>query len=201
RAALPPGFGVEARALTALRRARGDAGRALGLVDRRIAELHLNALQASLFNEVLAERIDSYDRLIDGDVAWLHRNGAVFDVPDAAAEAARAAAFEISPSGPLIGPKCRAASGPAGEIEEAVARRHDLPETSRFRARSVRGGRRPLRVPLEEVDVSAVDGGIALRFRLPPGSYATSVLREVTKSPAFNGPSGRHVGGAERPPG
>lgn len=198
RESLPPGCGSEARALRVLERTRGEPDRALRGVDRRLADLFLNACQAGLFNEVLAARLETYDRLVDGDVAWIHRNGAVFDVPHAATEQERAAAFEISPSGPLFGPKCRPASGAEGAIEAAILAPHGLPAAPGARARAVRGGRRPLRVPLEEVRVRGAEGGgLELRFGLPPGAYATTVLREVTKSPEFNGPGAAHVGTPE----
>ena len=35
-------------------------------------------LQSRLFNQVVAERLDSIDRLMDGDLAYKHDNGAVF---------------------------------------------------------------------------------------------------------------------------
>jgi tRNA pseudouridine13 synthase len=44
------------------------------------------------------------------------------------------------------------------------------------------GERRPLRVPLGGVDVTADGGDLVLAFSLPKGSYATSVLREVMKT-------------------
>ncbi len=47
------------------------------------------------------------------------------------------------------------------------------------------GGRRPLRFPLKEVGMaSATDEAgpfLELRFTLPPGCYATAVLREICK--------------------
>jgi tRNA pseudouridine13 synthase len=44
----------------------------------------------------------------------------------------------------------------------------------------LRGARRPYRIPLTEVEVGW-DQGLLLGFRLPPGGYATEVLREVMK--------------------
>jgi tRNA(Glu) U13 pseudouridine synthase TruD len=47
------------------------------------------------------------------------------------------------------------------------------------------GGRRPLRVPLRELKLRDAEdelgGHLELRFRLPPGAYATGVLREILK--------------------
>jgi tRNA pseudouridine13 synthase len=46
----------------------------------------------------------------------------------------------------------------------------------------LRGGRRPYRAPLEELDLREDEEDLILRFALPPGAYATEVLREVTKN-------------------
>ena len=44
-----------------------------------------------------------------------------------------------------------------------------------------RGERRALRVPLAELDWSLEGTVLTLTFALPPGAYATSVLREIMK--------------------
>ncbi|MGH7235552.1 MAG: tRNA pseudouridine(13) synthase TruD, partial [Nitrospiraceae bacterium] len=44
-----------------------------------------------------------------------------------------------------------------------------------------RGERRPLRVRLEELTWALKGNTVMLSFTLPPGAYATSVLRELMK--------------------
>jgi tRNA pseudouridine13 synthase len=44
------------------------------------------------------------------------------------------------------------------------------------------GERRPLRVPLDGVDLRYDGDSLALQFSLPKGAYATSLLREVMKT-------------------
>jgi len=114
-------------------------------------------------------------------VAYIHANGAAFIVQDVAAEQARADRFEISPSGPLFGPKLLLAQGQPGQREQEMLAQSGL-NLDDFRLPGVRldGARRPYRVPLSEVEVDW-DDGLVLRFRLPAGSYATEVLREVMK--------------------
>jgi tRNA pseudouridine13 synthase len=46
---------------------------------------------------------------------------------------------------------------------------------------ALRGARRPLRVPLTEPAVAGEGDDLIVSFGLPPGAYATVVLREVTK--------------------
>jgi tRNA pseudouridine13 synthase len=158
-----------ARALLAGAPARGD---------RRQARFLLSALQAAVFNAVLAERGTGWDRVERGDVAVVHASGGLFRVDDARAEAARAAAFEISPTG--LEP-----DGAVGVRERGALARYGIdPDALRApRGIRMRGGRRSLRVRPEDVGASPVAGGLALRFTLPAGSYATVLLEEVLGSP------------------
>ena len=53
----------------------------------------------------------------------------------------------------------------------------------------LRGLRRSLRMPLLEVAIRAVDEtSFEVEFLLPSGSFATSVMREITKKGAARGP-------------
>jgi tRNA pseudouridine13 synthase len=44
------------------------------------------------------------------------------------------------------------------------------------------GERKPLRVPLDDVAYKLDGDSLLVEFSLPKGSYATSVLREITKT-------------------
>ena len=157
-------------------------GRARTPKSKRLWFLH--AYQSFLFNRVLAKRIDRIDRLFLGDWAMKHDNGACFQVEDAAKEQPRADAFEISPTGPLFGSRAPWATGEPGEVERAVvAELGATPESLRQAASACRfrGERRSLRVRLGDLDWSLKNDTLALCFTLPPGAYATSVLRELRK--------------------
>jgi tRNA pseudouridine13 synthase len=148
--------------------------------ERRAARFWLSALQAEIFNAALAERTLSLDALEAGEVAWIHASGAAFLVEDVAREQERAARFEISPSGPLVGTRLLQASGEPGRREAALFARHGIPERLQVpRGIRLRGARRPLRVRPEELTGEPCEAGAArLCFALPPGSYAT-VLAET----------------------
>ncbi len=177
----PPGLRDERRVLEALVRAGGDAQRAVRVIGNDLRRLAMSAYQSQLFNRLLAQRIDELGRLEPGDVAYIHANGAAFVVQDVAVEQPRADRFEISPSGPLFGPKCLLAEGAPGARERVVLDESGLTlDAFRLPGIKMKGARRPYRVPLEEVRVTW-DDGMVLQFRLPPGSYATEVLREVMK--------------------
>jgi tRNA pseudouridine13 synthase len=51
-----------------------------------------------------------------------------------------------------------------------------------FRAADLKGGRRPLRVPLAGAKVEETREGLWIEFRLPAGCYATTVLDEIMKT-------------------
>jgi tRNA pseudouridine13 synthase len=154
---------------------------------------YLNAYQSFLFNRVLARRIDRIDRVLVGDWATKLENGACFQVEDAAKEQPRVDRFEISPTGILFGSRVSWASGEPGLIEQAVVAeagttREALVEAGK--ACGFRGERRALRVPVAELDWSLEGSVLTLAFTLPPGAYATSVLRELMKTDAtVNEPS------------
>lgn len=145
---------------------------------------YLNAYQSYLFNRMLARRIDRIDRVFVGDWAMKTENGACFLVEDAEKEQPRADRFEISPTGILFGSRVSWAEGEPGEIEDAVVTEAGTTRealVAAAKACGFRGERRPLRVPLAELEWAVDDSVLTLSFALPPGSYATSVLREVMK--------------------
>ena len=187
--AWPRRAGMERRVLARLIKT-GRPGAAVRSIDERLRRLWGSALQSRLFNDVLALRVgaDNFDRVLDGDLAYKHANGACFLVRGAADEQPRADAWEISPSGPLFGYRMTLPEGEPLRVEqEAFAAAGLSPQD--FRSRSigkVKGARRPLRVRPADVELAAgVDdhgGHVTVAFTLPPGSFATVLLRELMKA-------------------
>jgi tRNA pseudouridine13 synthase len=188
----PRRCGLERRVLSKLMTTHKPSA-AIRMIDEPLRRLWVSALQSKVFNEVLTRRLSTYDRIIDGDFAWKHENGACFPVENLAAEQPRAEAFEISPTGPLIGYRMSSPAGEALRVEQEVLAEHGLaPEQFREPGKhKVKGARRPLRVKLEapEVSAGADDFGpyISIAFTLPAGAFATVVLREIMKSDAKEG--------------
>ncbi|MCA8966195.1 MAG: tRNA pseudouridine(13) synthase TruD [Planctomycetes bacterium] len=168
---------------------RGNARQYAARMPRRVFGLVLSAVQSEVFNRVVAARLQTLDQLLVGDIAFLHRNGASFAVEDVAAEQARVAAFELSPTGPMPGPEMPLPTGEVAAIEAAALAALDLqPEAfAKLPFRLARGERRPLRVPLGDPAAAVVDGGLQLTFGLPRGAYATSVLRELLEDTIWFG--------------
>lgn len=158
--------------------------KAFRAVHPRLKKLYLSAFQSFLFDRLLDGRLDRLDEVVVGDVAYKHDNGACFLVTDAAAEATRAAAFEISPTGPLFGCKMKEPEGKVLELERQALDMEGLSPESFNLTGGLRmdGERRPLRVPLMEPTAEWDGEGLVLEFGLPRGSYATAVLREVMKT-------------------
>lgn len=164
--------------------------KAIRSVSRHMRSFWVSALQSSIFNHLLEERLESgtFDQLVPGDVAFRHAtrksflaDAAAFESADLAAELA---AFELSASGPIVGPGMPQASGEVLTREkdsfEASGVDDELFAQSEF---DFRGTRRPYRVQISnlELDSGFDEHGPYIRaaFDLPRGSYATVVLREI----------------------
>lgn len=164
-----------------LRILEGNPRKAARTMPRRLLGLVVSAVQSEVFNRVLIDRRDELDTMHAGDVAWLHKNGACFVVEDPEQEQGRCEAFEISPSGPLPGPKMLRAQGVVDERETAALRAIGLEyETfGKMPYGTHDGARRPLRVAVGTPGVEVVPRGLQVSFELPRGAYATTVLREL----------------------
>jgi tRNA pseudouridine13 synthase len=160
------------------------AARILGgarIRDRRDARFLISALQAAVFNEVLARRVEGLDRVIDGDVAVVHASGGLFRVDEPELEAPRAAAFEISATGPIFGTRVLEPGGVVAAREGSVLEAHGIAIATLRPPRGIRlrGARRALRVRPQHAEVEATAAGLRLAFTLPPGSYATVLVEEL----------------------
>ena len=192
--AWPRHFTHPRRALSAYRKANASRrnSRTVAVVDKRMKRLYVSALQSTIFNDVLATRIETLDTVMSGDLAARTGSKAVFTVEDAPEqleiELARAAAFEISPTGPIPGYRSSLATGQPGQIErEALVARGVTTEDFRHVDRmKVKGTRRPLRFAASDLELTAdtdeIGSHLLLKFTAPSGCYATVLLDEITKN-------------------
>lgn len=96
----------------------------------------------------------------------------------------RCAAFETTPTGPLPGTSVRTSTGVTADLERATMQELGVSAEQMARApHAPTGDRRALRAAVRGTSVeSGVDehgGFILLRFELPAGSYATTLLTEL----------------------
>lgn len=156
-------------------------------VRREQRTLLLSAGRSELFNRVLAARVaaGTWDAALEGEVWMLDGSRSVFGPePWSDALAQRLADFDIHPTGPMWG------EGVPRTTAEALALETDVlsaPRSLALRAGLERAGlrqeRRALRLRPAELswEWPAADQ-LALRFTLPPGAYATTVLSELGDS-------------------
>jgi tRNA pseudouridine13 synthase len=156
-------------------------------IDKHLKGLFISAYQSYLFNRVLVARMPGLDRLLLGDMAYLHANGACFRVEQPEVEQPRCDRFEISPTGPLLGGRTTKLTGPAGEIENPILDAENLNDQDfrQMKHLGARGGRRPLRFQPRNASVTSgqdeLGPHLEFRFELDAGCYATTLLAEITK--------------------
>ncbi|MDH4018254.1 MAG: tRNA pseudouridine(13) synthase TruD [Xanthomonadales bacterium] len=143
--------------------------------------IYLSALRSFLFNQVLAERVrrEDWNTVIDGDLVMLDGTQSIFpcEKTDADIEE-RARRLDIHPTGPMPGEHGSQPTGLAAEVEQAVLGNWPL-LTRVLKAQRVQAARRALRLCPVDLGWSFDGDGLELIFALPPGAYATTVLREI----------------------
>lgn len=183
----PRWAGMERRVLARLIKT-GNPYQAVMAIDMPVRRLWVTALQSRIFNEIVAQRIGGIDKLINGDMAYKHENGACFFVEHADAEQPRADAFEISATGPMVGRRLSMPRGQVREMEQALFDKYDIgPDDFRSSQRDrSHGDRRPIRIQPKDTQLeSGVDehgGYITVAFTLPAGAYATILMRELMRN-------------------
>lgn len=175
-------FGREGDNYTRAHRWLVEGGRApRSRFDRKLLA---SAFQSALFNQRVATRVarGELGRIFPGELARKEDSGGLFVVEDVAEAQARADAWQISPTGPMFGPKMRWPEDEAREAERALLAEAGLtPEQLVRIGRSGEGTRRPVRVRLQDARLRVEEDGFTLAFTLPKGSYATVVMEEVLK--------------------
>ncbi len=152
------------------------------LRDRKQGGIYLSAARSWVFNEVLARRVTTgdWDRTLNGDAMMLNGSRSFF-VPEIVDDIIRRrlAEGDIHPSGPLWGRGDLPTQSAVRELEAAIASEHaDLARG--LEAAGLEQERRALRVIPLEFNTEWLDATtLSLSFVLPPGSYATALLREL----------------------
>ena len=142
----------------------------------------LSAARSYVFNAVLSERVKQHkwDQQLAGDVMNLAGTGSVFEAPQCDETLAeRLTAKDIHPTGPLWGKGALRSSADAEALEMAVAA-SQLSLCKGLEAAGLEQARRSLRLIAADLEWTWLDDdSLELSFALPPGTYATAVLREL----------------------
>ncbi len=157
----------------------------LNKIPRHKRGLYLSTARSALFNLILAGRVadESWSRLMLGDVLQLDGRSACFVAEDKdSALPARIESMDVHLTGPMWG---------RGELmTQNAAREYEITNLEAdecFRKGLEQAGlkqeRRSLRIQANQLDWQwHEDGSLRVQFSLPPGAYATSVLRELCQS-------------------
>lgn len=202
REGVPNAFGAQrfGRDKNNLERARAWlTGRERAPGDHHLRRLHFSAVQAAAFNAVLQHRVreGTWNVPIRGDLLKKEDTGGLFVCTDVQMDRERAAAAELCPTGPIVGDRMRQPEAEALELEQRITG----PFIEGIDLRRVRslgeGTRRALVLRVAELSHSRIDssldepspsdnslngrirGAIEVRFVLPKGAYATTVLENV----------------------
>lgn len=159
--------------------------------DRHKRGLYFSAARSYLFNKVLSHRVVEglWDRAIPGDAMMLDGSRSFFIAETIDAEIERRLGeFDIHPTGPLYGKGELKSAGEARALEEAVLAPLAF-WCEGIAAEGLDQNRRALRLRVTELAWEWPDEAtLALSFRLPPGAYATTVLREVVEAVGMEAP-------------
>jgi len=148
---------------------------------RNKRSIYLSAIRSYLFNQVLAERVrqGTWNVMMDGDLAMLDGTLSIFPcgIPDTVIED-RCKRLDIHPTGPLPGEGGTQPVGDAATLEQGVLQKWpELVEV--LITQRVKASRRALRLYPAGLEWDIDGSDLELTFALPPGSYATTVLREI----------------------
>lgn len=175
-------------------------GRERAPSDPRLRRFHFSAFQSAIFNLVLEHRVKEglWTVPLLGDLLKKEESGGMFVCTDVQLDRERAARGELCPTGPIVGDRMRQPEAEAFDLEQRIVAPL-IEGIDLHRARSLgEGTRRALKLHVAELShsttvASSVDevssspdtdrraqgGAISVRFVLPKGAYATTVLSNV----------------------
>ena len=143
--------------------------------------VNMSAIRSFIFNHLLAERVQqgNWNTMLNGDLAMLDGTQSIFpcEIPDTEIED-RCKRLDIHPTGPLPGEKGTQVTDAAAELEQHVLSK--WPELIEVLVSDrVQASRRSLRLYPGDLVWEFEHDTLELSFTLPPGAYATTVLREI----------------------
>lgn len=197
----PKNLVFERRIIEYLSRNPGEWKNALFRLPRNLIRIFIHAYQSYIFNKILSLRIKKgfpLNEAIEGDIVipWEKEmviqsyEGIEVNKDNMEKINKMIKKHKCFPSAPIIGYDYIKASGIAGEIERKVIEEEGIneeefkmPHMPQFASR---GMRRIIIVPIKNIKWDFDGENLHLRFFLPKGCYATSLLREIMKADVFS---------------
>ena len=157
-------------------------------MDRKTRSILISAARSQVFNAVLAKRVEanSWNQAMPGEVWSLNGSRSWFPASKQATEGnenipQRLLDGDIHPSGPLWGRGTLPSEAELAELEAHCAAEHSE-LCAGLENVGLEQDRRALRLIVSDMLWSQPEPGLLkLAFTLPPGSYATVVLRELVE--------------------
>jgi len=151
---------------------------------RALRGIWLSAVRSGLFNRVLAERVREgvWDRVLDGDILQPRDSRGLFEADQDARAGERVAAGEVHPTAPLPGKAGMASSAACRRLEAGALSGCDA-LIGALAGEGVAAARRATRLPVNGLQWTWSGGDtLTLRFDLPTGAFATTVLAELVET-------------------
>jgi tRNA pseudouridine13 synthase len=144
--------------------------------------LCLSAARSHIFNAVLDQRVrdNTWNQLLSGEVCMLNGSQSIFQADDDPELEKRLEAFDIHPTGPMWGRGELMSKSDCRVLEEKIASEHQVLSSGLEKA-GLRQERRALRMEPKFFQMQLEKQAVLFSFELPPGCYATTVLRELVR--------------------
>jgi len=197
---MPVRLRYERAMLNHLAKHHNDFDGALGVLSMNLQKLFVHSYQSYLFNKMVSSRLARGFPLttgFDGDRVWVPDKGRVRTVVPKNIEAVNQSleAGSISVQMPVPGYETELSDGVIGQVEHEVLEAEGV-DLAAFKIDNCprlasKGVMRNIALPVDIGFTVAPDerindhGKVELRFFLPKGDYATSVLREIMKKRLF----------------
>lgn len=155
----------------------------LAVKNKWLKKFLISSFQSDICNEYLARRVERglFGKIIIGDIAKKYDTGGLFEVADIEKDNIRYNNKEISFTAPIYGYKMWEATGEAAKLEREILENSGI-TIDLLKKMKILGTRRLGRLLLNELEIMESEEGIILKFSLPKGAFATTVLREFMKS-------------------
>lgn len=152
--------------------------------NRNKHNLAISALRSALFNSMLSERIQAqfFDEVQAGDACVLVGSNSYFiEQGETLADSQkRYQAQDISPTAALVGKNKASVTGNMAEWEDQTLKTYEDIVTALVQ-RDVSSARRAIKIWPKSLEWQRQNDKLHLKFSLPAGCFATSVLRECVQ--------------------